>query len=190
EPRRAVGRGLRDAGAHAAPEDTRPLLEALVTQYGPHIEIRTEAMLLRADTSPARAIEILEPLVTKARQSQTMPPPEFMVKAWVTACDGTGRSPVKELVDLATNLLMDETARIKAVKELGHRPDPLGEKALETILVESTGDGCIRRMAAQGIRDTIPHETACEIFRRTAAREADLSFAQFLADMIEKNCQP
>jgi len=107
----------------------------------------------------------------------------------VIACDHTGRSPVHELADVATNLFMDETARILAVKELGHRPEPLALKALQSILVESTGDGYLRRMAAQGLRDSLPKEEGCELFKGVASREADLNFAQFLADLLQKNCR-
>jgi len=184
-----VDRALLDVAAHAAREEARPLLEALLTQYGAALELRTEAALLLAETSPERAIELLGPMVTKARPTQTQPPAEFIVKSWVTACDRTGRSPVRELADIATNLYMDETARILAVKELGRRPEPLALQALQAILIESTGDGYLRRMAAQGLRDSMPKENACEIFERVASREADLNFAQFLADMLAKNCR-
>jgi hypothetical protein len=183
-----VERALLDVAAHAAPEDARPLLEALVSQYGPTLEVRTEATLLLAETSPARAVEILEPLVKKSHPTQTLPPAEFILRAFVTACDKTGRSPVPELADVATNLYADETARIRAVKELGHRPEPLAIQALQAILVESTGDGYIRRMAAQGLRDGLPRENACELFQRIADHEADLNFLQFLRDMLDKNC--
>jgi hypothetical protein len=183
-----VERALLDVASHAAPEDARPLLEKLVTTYGPSLELRTEATMLYAETSPAQALVILEPMVKKARPTQTQPPAEFIVKSFVTACDETGRSPVPELADVATNLYMDETARIRAVKELGHRPEPVAIQALEAILVESTGDGYLRRMAAQGLRDSLPKENACEIFRKVGDKESDLNFLQFLKDMLEKNC--
>lgn len=184
-----VDRALLDVAAHAAPEDARPLLEALLTQYGATLELRTEAALLLAETSPERAIELIEPMVTKAHPNQTQPPAEFIVRAWVTACDHAGRSPVQELADVATNLFMDETARILAVKELGRRPEPLALQALQAILIESTGDGYLRRMAAQGLRDSLPKESGCEIFQRVASREADVNFAQFLADLLAKSCR-
>lgn len=184
-----VDRALLDVAAHAAHEDARPLLEALLTEYGAALELRTEAALLLAETSPERAIELLEPMVAKARPTQTQPPAEFIVKSWVIACDRTGRSPVSELADIATNLFMDETARILAVKELGRRPEALSLQALQAILIESTGDGYLRRMAAQGLRDSMPKESGCEIFERVASREADINFAQFLADLLAKNCR-
>lgn len=187
-PVQEVERGLLQVGAYAAPDDARPLLENLVTQYGPSLHLRTEALICLADTSPARALELLKPMVTKARPNQTMPPAEFIVRAWVTACEKTGRSPVKELVDVATNLFYDPTARVAAVKLLRNYEDPLARQALTTILIESTGDGYLRRMAAQGLRDTLSPEEACAIFRQVADREADLNMLKFLADLLEKNC--
>ncbi|MFN0242035.1 MAG: hypothetical protein ACKVWV_04015 [Planctomycetota bacterium] len=185
-----VERGLLDVASHAAPEDARPLLESLVLQYGPSLSLRTEALLCLAETSPQRAIEIVQPLITRTRASQTLPPAEFLVSAWVTACEKTGRSPVKELADVATNLFQEEAARIRATKELGRHKEPLAQQALSAILIESTGDGYLRRMAAQGLRDTLPRETACSTFQRVAEREADMNFAKFLADLLEKNCAP
>jgi hypothetical protein len=184
----AVERGLLTVAAHAATADTLPLLEALVTQYGASLDIRTEAALLIAEVAPKRALEILEPMILMQRQTQTMPPAEFLVKAWITACAKTGRSPVPELCAVATNLAQEESARVKAVKELGNHPDPRGEKALRAILVESTGDGYLRRMATQSLHNTLPAETACQIFKDVATREADLNFARFLGDALEKWC--
>jgi hypothetical protein len=183
-----VERALLGVAARAAPEDARPLLEKLVTEYGPTLQLRTEATLLFAETSPARALVILEPMVKKAHPTQTQPPAEFILASFITACDKTGRSPVPELADVATNLFMDETARIRAVKELGRRPEPLAIQALQAILVESTGDGYIRRMAAQGLRDSLPRENACALFQGISEHEADLNFLQFLRDMLDKNC--
>lgn len=183
-----VERALLDVAAHAAPAESRPLLEALITQYGATIELRTQALLLYSETWPNEALVILEPLVTKTRHNQTMPQPEFMVRAWVTACEKTGRSPVKVLADVATNLFQDETARIRAVKELGRHRDPEATQALSAILVESTGDAYLRRMAAQGLRDTLDRESACKIFETVAQREADMGMLDFMRDMLDKNC--
>ncbi|MBL8862664.1 MAG: hypothetical protein JNK02_11710 [Planctomycetes bacterium] len=184
----AVERGLLTVAAHSAPADTVPLLENLVQNYGPSLDLRTEAALLLAEVAPERALPILEPLVLRQVRNQTTPPAEFLVVAWVTACDKTGRSPVPELCDVATNLFQEGSARVRAVKELGKRPDPRGERALRAILVESTGDGYLRRMAAQAIRDSLPTETACEIFRQVGDKEADLNMLRFLAEMVDRLC--
>ncbi|MBI5364987.1 MAG: hypothetical protein HZA53_17550 [Planctomycetes bacterium] len=187
-PIQEVERGLLQAAAYSAPDDARPLLENLVLQYGPTLHLRTEALICLADTSPARALEILEPMVTKARPTQTMPPAEFIVRAWVTACTKTGRSPVKELADVATNLFYDQTGRTAAVKLLGDYADPLAIQALTAILVESTGDGYLRRMATQGLVRQLSREDACSVFLKVADREADQNMLLFLRDVLEKNC--
>ncbi len=183
-----VERALLTVAAHADPLETVPLLESLLTQYGASLSLRTEGTLLLAEVAPARALELLEPLVTKQKQSSTMPDQEFLVKAWVIACDKTGRSPVPELCDVATNLFQPGYARVLAVRELGKRPDPRGEAALRTILVESTGDGYLRRITVQSLHALLPRETACELLHEVAAKEADLNFLRFLADAIEKWC--
>jgi hypothetical protein len=192
QDRRANGveieKGLLTVAAKAATADTLPLLLNLTSEYGASLELRTEAALLLGEVAPERAIPILEPMVLRRTRNQTTPPVEFLLVAWVTACDKTGRSPVPELCDVATNLFQEGSARVRAVKELGRRPAPRGEKALRAILVESTGDGYLRRKAAQSILATLPRETACDVFRRTGDKEADLNFLQFLANMVEQNC--
>ena len=184
----AVERGLLTVAARAAPEDTRPLLRALSTEYGAALDLRTEAMLLWAETSPEEALEALEPIVVQSRQSKTSPPQEFVVKAFVIACEKTGRSPVQALATVATDLFQEGAARVRAVKELGRHTDPLAQQALQTILVESTGDGYLRRMATQSILASLPAESACAIFAKVADKEADMNFLRFLADVLEKNC--
>lgn len=188
-PYQGVEIGLLQAASYAAPEDARPLLEALVTQHGQSLYLRTEALLCLADTSPHRALELLEPMITKARPSMTMPPAEFLVGAWVTACGHTGRSPVRELADIATNLYYDETARIKATKLLANYREPLSSQTLMAILIESTGDGYLRRMAAQGLVRLLSPEDACKILQTVREREADMNMQRFLDDMLEKNCR-
>jgi hypothetical protein len=183
-----VERALLMVAARADTAEAQPLLENLLTQYGASLNLRTEATLLLAEVAPARAIELLEPLVTLQKQNQTMPDASFLLKAWVMACDKTGRSPVKELCDVATNLFQEGYARVLAVEELGKRHDPRGEAALRTILVESTGDGYLRRKTTQSLHAILPAETACELFHQVAAKEADMNFLKFLADALEKWC--
>ncbi len=183
-----VERGLLTVAAKSATADALPLLENLVSQYGPSLDLRTEAALLLGEVAPERALPILEPMVLRKTRNQTTPPVEFLVVAWVTACDKTGRSPVPELCDVATNLFQEGSARVRAVKELGKHPDPRGEKALRAILVESTGDGYLRRMAAQALLATLPREAACAVLREVGDKEADLNMLRFLADMVDKNC--
>ncbi len=186
----AVERALLTVAARAAPEDSRVLLENLVTQFGTDLALRTEATLLFAEVHPQRALVILEPYVRRARQSQTLPPQEFLVRAFVTACEETKTDPVPALADAAANLFMDEAARVRCVKELGnHAGNPLAEKALAAILVESTGDGYLRRMAAQGLIKILPRESACSLLTQVADKEADLNMLLFLRDTLDKFCK-
>lgn len=187
-PSQDVERALLTVAARAATADTTPLLEKLVTEYGSALMLRTEAALLLAEVAPERALLILEPMIEKQRQTMTMPPAEFLVKAWVTACEKTGRSPVPELCNVATNLFQEDSARVRAVAELARFPDVRGEAALRTILVESTGNGYLRRKAAQSLHELLPAETACAILRQVASKEADLNFLKFLADALDKWC--
>lgn len=184
----AIERGLLDVAAHAAPDDTRELLRNLVTTYGPALDLRTDALGFYAEVHPEEALTVIEPVLARTRSEQTGPPAEFYVRAYIGACAKTSRSPVEILSRVATNLFMEEAARVAAVKELRHHPDLLASQTLQQILVESTGDGYLRRMAAQGLRESLPRETACEIFLRVGDKEADLNFLAFLRDMIEKNC--
>jgi hypothetical protein len=181
-------RGLLPDAAPAAPLDSRELLHNMVTQYGTALDLRTEAVLLYAETSPAQALEVLSPLVVQQRAESTLPPAEFLVAAYVTACEKTGTSPVDALATVATNLFQEGAARVRAVKELGKHGEPRAVQALQAILVESTGDGYLRRMAVQSLLKNLPRESACEVFLRVADKEADLNFLQFLRDVLDKNC--
>lgn len=187
EPMVEVERALLTVGARAATDEALPLLEALVTQYGAQLSLRTEAVLLLAEVRPQRAIELLEPIVTK-KQNMTMPPSEFLVQAWVVACEKTGRSPVPELADVATNLFQEEAARVRAVRELGKHKVPAAEAALRAIVVESTGDGYLRRIAVQSLHEVLPAETACALFEQVASKEADMNFLKFLSNVLDTWC--
>ncbi|MBK7643534.1 MAG: hypothetical protein IPJ19_10900 [Planctomycetes bacterium] len=185
-----VERALLIVAAHAAPEDSKVLLENLVTQYGTSLALRTEATLLLAEVQPKRALEILEPFVRRAREKQTLPPQEWLVRAWVTACEKSNTDPVPALADVASNLYMEEAARVRAVKELGRHPDnQLAQKTLSAILLESTGDGYLRRMAVQALIKILPRETACSLLARVADKEADTNMLLFLRDALDKFCQ-
>jgi hypothetical protein len=184
-----VERALITVAAQADPEGTRTLLENLVTQYGAELSLRTEAVLLFAQVHPARAVEVLEPYVRKGRQESTLPPAEFLVRSWIIACEKLGKDPVPVLADVATNLYMDSSARVMAVKALGQHPESrLGQQAISAILIESTGDGYLRRMAVQSLLKVVPRESACEILMQVADREGDTNMLFFLKDVLDKNC--
>ncbi len=184
-----VERALLTVAARAATADATPLLEKLVTEYGGALDLRTEAVFLLAEVAPERALVVLEPFVTKQKQSSTMPDNEFIVRGWIMACRQTGRSPVPELCDVATNIFQPTYPRVEAVRELANYRDPRAEAALRTILVESTGDGYLRRITVQSLHTLLPAETACTLFRDVASKEADMNMLKFLADAIEKWCE-
>jgi len=180
---------LLTVAAHNAPEESRGILEHLMLTFGYRMVDRAEATRLLAETSPERFLEAARPFVLRrGRPRQTMPNDEFFVQGWVSACEKVGRSPVPEMAEVVTNLMMEPYARTIAAKTLGRYPDPLGRKALETALIESSGDGYLRRKAAQAIRDSVPAEEACTLFSHVLSREADINFAIFLRDLIESNC--
>ena len=183
-----VENNLLEVAAYTAPEATGPYLEKLVLEYGHPLHRRTEAVRLLAETHPERAVELFRPILLQARHFKTYPDMEFFVRAWATAHDELGTDPTDVLVDVATNLFMQDAARHFAVKELGKRPSRLGRQALEAVMIESTGNGVLRRYAAQALRKSVPAEEACEVFRRVASREAELGMLQFLANMIDNAC--
>lgn len=180
---------LLDIAAHTAKAETTPVLESLLLEYGHKIDIRTEATVLLGMTAPERAVELLTPLLKRTKSTSTMPADEFLLKAYVLGCDGTGQDPVPILADVATNIHKDDAARHQAVQELGKHKTRLSQQALRSILVESTGNAYMRRKAAQSIRNIFPREEACAIFELIASREADMHFLKFLGDMIEDNCE-
>jgi len=180
---------LLDIAAHCATEETVPLLEALVVEYGHRIDIRTEATLLLGTVAPERAVAILTPLLERTKSTSTLPADEFLLQAYVRGCEGSGTDPVPILADVATNIFKQDAARHLAVRELGKHKTLYSQQALRSILVESTGNAYLRRKAAQSIREVYSREEACEIFELVATMEADNNFLAFLADIIQDNCE-
>ncbi|MEZ6014117.1 MAG: hypothetical protein R3F49_03310 [Planctomycetota bacterium] len=186
-----VRRNLLRVGAHAAPEEAKALLEFLSFNYGPYIEDRTEACLLFAEVAPERFMELARPFIVRRDVlHQTLPDDEFLVQAWNRACTASGISPVPVMADVATNLMMQPYARVIAIRTLAaNEITPESRAALQTCLIESMGDGLIRRTAAQSILANFPREDACALLREVRAREADINMADFLDEMIQENCK-
>lgn len=180
--------GLLDIAGHCATEDTQPLLETLLLEYGHRPDIRAEATRILGKVAPARAVELIGPLLEKTKRTSTMPADEFLLQAYIDGCSGSGQDPVPILVDVATNIYKEDAARHRAVQELGKHKTLLAQQALRSILVESTGNAYLRRKAAQSIRECFPREQACAIFGEVAGLEADNNFLAFLGDMIAENC--
>jgi hypothetical protein len=186
-----VRRNLLRVGARSAPEEARALLEALTFTYGVNIEDRTEGCLLFAEIAPERYMELARPFVVRRGMlHQTLPNDEFLVKAWTKACAVSGVSPVPEMSDVATTLMMEPFARVVALRTLGrHDLTQESRSALQTCLVESMGDGFIRRVAAQEIVRSFPREDSCALLREVLSREADPAMATFLDEVLQENCR-
>jgi hypothetical protein len=187
-----VRQGLLDVAAHNLPDEVAPVLEELIAVYGEDLGVRTAAAELLAEVAPARAAALLEPIVREARHSRTYPPQETLLRAYAAGTWGSGGDPGMVLAEVATDLRQDDAARaaaLEALKRCVSGPAAAASKqALETVLVESTGNGYLRRKAAQAIRDSFPAAEACALFERVASLEADLNFGMFLADMLAESC--
>ncbi len=183
--RTVTRQALLRIGARCSPNAAAPLLRELMVTYGYRYDDRTEAAVLLAEADPELYMkEAAAHLRRRKRATKTMPPDEFLIRAWVTACERTQTSPVDMLADAATNLILDPPARYAAAEALGRYPDDaLGREALKACLVESTGDAYLRRKAAQAIRVSFNTEEACALFSHILALEVDATFATFLADM-------
>ena len=186
-----VRRALLWVGGKASPKESEDLLATMVEEYRVPIEDRTEAALILAETAPQRYLDIVRPYLERERRAtKTMPDDEFLVDGWVNACIELGESPIPMLADVATNLLIMPNARYRAAKRMREFPNEIiGQRALETCLVESTGDHYLRIMAAQSLIELLPRESACEMFRMTLARETTLEFRAYLENTIQKNCR-
>lgn len=186
-----IRRNLLRVGARAAPKEAETLLEFLAFTYGPYIEDRTEACLLFAEIAPERYMQLARPFVVRRGVlHETLPNDEFLVKGWVKACEVSGTSPVAVMSDVATNLMLEPYGRVIALRVLGQNDlTPESRGALQTCLIESLGDGFVRRVAAQSILKKFPREDACTLMRAVLAREADPNMALFLDELIQENCR-
>ena len=186
-----VRRNLLRIAARVAPEESSVFLGNLAFTYGPYIEDRTEALLYYAEIAPEEFMDRARPYLERAgRPFQTAPDDEFFTSGWLKACEASGEDPVPMMASVATNFALQPRARYVAVKSLkAHASSPLARAALETTLVESTGDAYIRRMSAQSVIGGYPREEACMLLQKVASRESDINFARFLDDMIQSNCR-
>lgn len=178
-------------GARVSPVEARNLLVELTFNYGYPIEDRTSALEFLPEVDPAAVFEGAPAILEReGRRTQTAPEDEFFVAAWLKACDVAGEDPVPMMSSVAVNFALDPVARYSAVEALqAHADVPLARATLEQVLVESTGDGYIRRKAAQSILGGYSREEACSILTQVRSREADVNFARFLDDMVQTNCR-
>ena len=184
-------RTLLRIGARVSPDAATPILKELSFTYGHRMGDRAESLLLLAETDPEALMEGARAyLERKGRRFQTAPSDEFFARAWVTACEKSGKSPVPMMADVAMNIALEPIARYVALDALAEqRGDPLAQATLQEAIVESTGDGYFRRKAAQGIMASFPGERACVLLAEVLRNESDVNMARFLDDMIQTNCR-
>jgi HEAT repeat protein len=180
--------GLLEIAAYAAPEETRPILVELVSTYGDELFVRAQAASFLAATSPETALEVLTPVLTGEARG-TFPPEDQLLEAWNSAALSTGADRTPLLCDIATDPKRDQAVRHLATKLLGGLPGEQGRQALELLLVESSGNQYIRRLAAQSLVSTLSAEDLCALLRTVIAREADPNFQIFLDSIVQQNCQ-
>ena len=184
-----VREDLLDVAAHTVPERTQPLLVDLVTTFGEADGLRAAACKLLAQTSPQIAADVLGTILREERPRTTYPPQEKVLAAWLIAIDAVGSDPVELLSAIAVDLHKDGITRTIAIRALGDHPSDLGRQALETVLVESSGNHNLRRVAVQSLLTTIPVEEFCPLMRGVFDMEVDTYFQSFLADVLEKHCR-
>ncbi len=182
---------LLSVAAHTDPELTRPLLERLSLQYDAKstLGVRTEASRLLCETSPAVAVGLFEPTLLEVRPSVTLPPKELMLRHWIAAARSVRRPIDETLARIAVDIAQTADVRYVAVDELGaERASRASRKALETVLVETSSDGLLRRKAAQAVHKSLPRADACTVLTGVLERESDPSFIYFLDDLVRKTC--
>lgn len=185
-------RTLLRIGARVSPEEATPLLAKLAFTYGYPMGDRAEAVLFLAETDPAALLEGARQYLERKtyKRHQTAPSDEFYARAWVKACTLSGEDPVPMMADVAMNVALEPIARYVAIDALAqHGDDPLARATLHEALIESTGDGYLRRKAAQGIIASFPGEDACALLLKVLRSEADQNMARFLDDMVQTNCR-
>ncbi len=185
----AVQSGLLDVAAHAAPEETRPILVELTTTYGADLGLRKNAVLLLGETAPELAVEILEPIIVATRRAVTYPPDEQMIEAWITASRKLGHDQGPTLARIVTDPNQSQEARHWAAKGLGEFESAIGLQALDRMIVESAGNNYLRRLCAQSLQKIMPREDFCARMEEIIQLEADQNFQLFLDSMLDKNCR-
>jgi hypothetical protein len=184
-----VQAGLLDVAAHAAPKATEALLVTLVTEFGPDPLLRREAAELLGECLPEKAIEVLEPVLRERYDDRTYPPEERMLAGWLTAMQKLRRDPVPFLALVATDLQRPMDVRHFATKALGGFPSDQGRQALEALVTESSGNGYIRRIALQGLMQSMPVADFCALAKKIQANEADTEFIVVLESALAKTCR-
>ncbi len=184
-----VRAGLLDIAAHTAPKASEALLVELTITFGEDLYVRSSATDLLGQCVPAKAIEVLEPVLRERYDGRTYAPEERLLEAWLKASEQLKLDPVPLLTLVATDLKRPMDVRHAATKALGRHPSEQGRQALENILVESSGNGYIRRLALQSLRDSLAQKDFCELALRIQEREADPEFIVFIQSALDARCR-
>ncbi len=176
-----------EAGAIAAGPLASDLLSTLITEFGPQLELRDAAVRALPKADPARALEVLGPIL-RERPRSTLPPYENMLASYLEAAAALGADPVPVLSVVAADMQQDQATRHQALRELGSHQSTLSVRVLEEVLVESSGNAYLRRLAGQSLLQAASRGEACAIFERVMSREADPEMLAFFADMVERHC--
>ena len=184
-----VRSGLLDIAAHTAPQVSEELLVKLTTTFGEDLGVRKNACELLGACCPLKAIEVLEPILRERYDDRTYPPEERMLSAWLAANKKLELDPTPLLALVATDLHRPQDVRHLATRALGLRDSPLARQALQTLLVESSGNGYIRRLALQSLRDILPKEEFCALAKSIQDKEADPQMIDVLEKHLEASCR-
>jgi hypothetical protein len=184
-----VRRDLLEVAARTDPDGMRERLATEFDAYGAELGLRSRAIELLGELDAPRALALLEPLVVEPRRQRTYPPQETLLHAWNAAAQRMGVDRTAVLARVAADLAQDDPARHLAVRQLGSCDGAAAAQALEAVLVESTGNGYLRRLAAQSLAGNKQFGGRCATLSRVLERESDENFALFLDDLIAKSCR-
>lgn len=188
-----VRRGLLEVAAYTVPAEMESVLAELVTEYGEDLGLRTKACELLGETHPERAVAVLEPLIREPRPGVTLPPAEIMVQTYAEAAQDSGYDAIDPLTEIATNLFLDQAARLFAVRAVADYEGARAREAIRVVVIESSGNGYLRRMAAQELVnhakiDATTKAQLCDILTDIADKETDANFLDFMLKMLDKHC--
>lgn len=184
-----VRAGLLDVAAHTNPEPVTPVLVDLVTVYGADLYVRTQATQLLGECAPVKALEVLEPILARRVDGRTYPPEERLLEAWVTAARSLHYDPVPFLSAIATDLQRSQDVRHLATRALGDFDSPQSRQALQALMVESSGNSYIRRLATQSLKNLLEKNDYCSLVKAVQEREADPKFIDFLESVLNSSCR-
>ena len=112
-----------------------------------------------------------------------------MLQSLLSAHALLGQDPAPLLADLATSLGHSQEVRHLAAQSLGEHPSPRGRQALESLMVESSGNNYLRVRACQSLLSVAPREEFCAKVAEVLDREVDAGFVRFLISTQEANCR-